>query len=101
MMFWGDIIIHHPDLIPLPPDAIALEWGYEADHPFAEHGTQFAQSGIPFYVCPGTSSWISALGRTENAIGNIRNAAENGLKNGAIGVSIRIGATGDTGNFCR
>src|SRR5581483_2674353 len=87
MMFWGDIIINHPELISqLPKDAIAMEWGYEADHPFAEHGKAFAQAGIPFYVCPGTSSWISILGRTENAMGNIRNATENGLKNGAIGV---------------
>ena len=35
MQFWGDIIMQHPELVPeLPRDAIALEWGYEADHPF-------------------------------------------------------------------
>lgn len=87
MMFWGDIIINHPELIAqLPQDVIAMEWGYEADHPFAEHCAQFANAGIPFYVCPGTSSWISILGRTDNAIENIRSATENGLKQGAIGV---------------
>jgi hypothetical protein len=86
MQFWGDIIVEHPDLIPeLPRDAIALEWGYEADHPFAEHCPLFAASGIPFYVCPGTSSWNCVAGRTDNAIGNLLNAAENGLKHGAIG----------------
>ncbi len=86
MQFWGDIIIKHPELIPeLPGDAIALEWGYEADHPFDEHGKAFAESGIPFYVCPGTSSWNALAGRTDNALGNLWNAAENGLKHGAIG----------------
>jgi len=86
MQFWGDIIIKHPELIPeLPDGVIALEWGYEANHPFDEDGKKFAQSGIPYYVCPGTSSWNSIAGRTDNAIGNLRNAAENGLKNGAIG----------------
>ena len=86
MQFWGDIIIQQPELIgELPQDAIALEWGYDADHPFDEHGAKFAASGIPFYVCPGTSSWISMLGRTDNALGNLRNAAEAGLKHGAIG----------------
>ena len=76
MMFWGDIIMHYPELIPdLPKDIIALEWGYEANHPFTEHGAKFRESGIPFYVCPGTSSWNSICGRTENAIGNISNAA--------------------------
>jgi hexosaminidase len=86
MQFWGDIIVQRPDLIPvLPKNSIALEWGYEADHPFEEHGEQFARSGIAFYVCPGTSAWCSIAGRTDNAIGNLRNAAEHGLKNGAIG----------------
>lgn len=86
MQFWGDIIVQRPDLVPeLPRDSIALEWGYEANHPFEEHGAQFARSGIAFYVCPGTSSWCSIAGRTDNAIGNLRNAAESGLKNGAIG----------------
>lgn len=86
MQFWGDIIIKHPDLIPeLPKDCIALEWGYEADHPFEEHGAKFAESGIPFYVCPGTSSWNTLCGRTDNAIGNLTSAAKNGLKQEAIG----------------
>ena len=86
MMFWGDIIVREPDLIPeLPQDAIALEWGYEFDHPFDKNCEHFAQSGIPFYVCPGTSSWNALVGRTDNAMGNLRNAAENGLKHGAVG----------------
>ncbi len=86
MQFWGDIIIKHPDLVAeLPRDLIALEWGYEANHPFDERGATYARSGVPFYVCPGTSSWVTLAGRTDNAIGNLRNAAENGLKHGAIG----------------
>ena len=86
MQFWGDIIVQHPELISeLPKDAIALEWGYEARHPFDDHGAKFAASGIPFYVCPGTSSWCSIAGRTDNALGNLLSAAENGLKHGAVG----------------
>jgi hexosaminidase len=86
MQFWGDIIVQSPDLIPeLPRDAIALEWGYEANHPFDEHGARFARSGIPYYVCPGTSSWTTIGGRTDNALRNLLNAAVNGLKYGAGG----------------
>lgn len=89
MQFWGDIIMEHPELVPeLPKDVIALEWGYEFDHPFDDHGAKFAASGVPFYVCPGTSSWNTIGGRTTNAIGNLLNAAENGLKHGAIGYLI-------------
>jgi len=87
MHFWGDIIIQHPELVPeLPGDVVVLEWDYEADHPFGEHGAEFARSGIPFFVCPGTSSWNAIAGRTSNCLANVNNATENGLRHGAIGV---------------
>lgn len=86
MMFWGDIILHEPELISeLPPDVIALEWGYEHDHDFAGRCKAFADAGVPFFVCPGTSTWNAVVGRTDNAMGNLRSAAENGLKYGAVG----------------
>ncbi len=87
MQFWGDIINQYPDLVPdVPKDTIALEWGYEADHDFPGKTKLFADSGVPFYVCPGTSSWTSIAGRTDNCTANIRNAVKNGLKHGAVGV---------------
>ena len=86
MMFWGDIILHQPELIAeLPKDLIALEWGYEAGHPFDREGSLFAQANVPFYVCPGTSSWCSIAGRTDNCLANLKNAAVNGRKHGAVG----------------
>ena len=89
MAFWGDIIIRHPELVrELPADVVALEWGYEADHPFDEHGALFAKAGVPFYVCPGTSSWNSLGGRTSNMRANLRAAAVNGLRHGACGYVI-------------
>lgn len=86
MQFWGDIILHRPELIPeLPKDVVALNWGYEANHPFEKETKAFAEAGVPFYVCPGTSSWCSIAGRTDNAIGNLKLAAACGLANGAKG----------------
>jgi hexosaminidase len=86
MMFWGDIILHKPELLSdMPRDLIALNWGYEADHPFEKETLAFRDAGVPFYVCPGTSSWCSITGRTDKAIANLKNAAEHGLRNGAIG----------------
>ncbi|MBL7646911.1 MAG: family 20 glycosylhydrolase [Candidatus Hydrogenedentes bacterium] len=86
MQFWADIINNHPELIPeLPKDLVAMEWGYEANHPYAEHTKRFHDNGVRFYVVPGTSSWNTLLGRTENALGNIRNAAENGIAHGGEG----------------
>lgn len=89
MQFWADIINNHPEFIPeLPKDVVAMEWGYEADHPYAEHTKRFADYGVRFYVVPGTSSWNSLLGRTDNAIANLRNAARHGIANGGEGFLI-------------
>ncbi len=86
MMFWGDIILNHPELIQsLPENVIALNWGYEATHPFEKEAATFAKSKIPFYVCPGTATWMSLLGRHDTAFENLRLAAEAGRKFGALG----------------
>ncbi len=86
MMFWGDIILKYPPLIrELPKNVIALNWGYEADHPFAQEAAQFAKAKIPFYVCPGTSTWQTLIGKHDNAFANLQAAARAGKKSGAIG----------------
>jgi len=89
MMFWGDIILHYPELIrELPRDVIALNWGYEADHPFDREAARFARAKIPFYVCPGTSTWQTLIGRHDNALANLHSAARAGRKHGATGYLI-------------
>ena len=85
-MFWGDIVLRHPELIGrLPKDMIALDWGYEGNHPFEKECAAFAASGLDFYVCPGTSSWRSLAGRVENMRENLEAAALAGLKYKAKG----------------
>lgn len=99
MMFWGDIILKYPKLIPElasfgtpgpngAPGPIALNWGYEADHPFAKETARFARSKISFYVCPGTSTWQTLVGKHDNALANLKAAAKAGKENGAIGYLI-------------
>ena len=73
----------------LPRDAVALEWGYEDTHDFERPAASMARLGIPFMVCPGTSSWNSITGRTANAIANIKSAAAAGVKHGALGLLVR------------
>jgi hexosaminidase len=86
MMFWGDIILKYPELIrELPKNVIALNWGYEANHPFEMEAARFARAKIPFYVCPGTSTWQTLVGKHDNALANLRAAAKAGKKFGAIG----------------
>jgi len=86
MMFWSDIVLNQPDALKkLSRDLIALNWGYEANHPFAKECRLMADQRIPFYVCPGTSAWNSITGRVSNARKNLANAARNGIQFGATG----------------
>lgn len=96
--FCGDIILHYPELIEeLPRDVITLDWGYEADHPFAKESRLFARAGVLFYVCPGTSSWNTLGGRWNNARRNILNAAREGRAAGAAGLLLTD--WGDNGHW--
>ncbi len=85
-MFWGDIVLRHPELVArLPKDAIALDWGYEGNHPFAAECAAFKKAGLDFYVCPGTSAWRSLGGRVENMRENLEAAECAGRLCGAKG----------------
>ena len=60
-------------------------WGYEAGHPFEQQCALIAEANVPFYVCPGTSSWNSLTGRLDNATKNLYEAASAGANHGAMG----------------
>ena len=110
--FWGDIVLQHPELIgELPTRGITADaWFYEAPQDpdavpdavvaamsrfgytrellsgFAGHAPRFAEAGIPFQVCPGTSSWNTFVGRFTNSRENVRDAVAWGLRSGAEGM---------------
>jgi hexosaminidase len=110
--FWGDIVLQHPELIAeLPAKGITADaWFYEAPQDpaavpdavvgamarfgytrellsgFAGHAPRFAEAGIPFQVCPGTSSWNTFVGRWSNARENVRDAVAWGIRCGAEGM---------------
>ena len=89
LQFWGDILASRPELLAeVPGDAVALEWGYEAGHPFVERAAALAGAGLDFYLCPGTSSWNSFGGRLANALANLAEAAIAGAEHGASGYLI-------------
>jgi hexosaminidase len=86
IQFWSDVIKKWPERLgEIPSDAVVLDWGYEADHPFDETGRLLSEAGLSFYVCPGTSAWNSFAGRTDNAIENLAAAARSGKEHGASG----------------
>lgn len=87
ILMWGDIIKKYPELLPeLPQDVTVLEWGYDDFEPTEQSCKLMQESGVNYIVCPGTNTWNSVTGRTTTMINNIKTAAVNGLKYGALGI---------------
>ncbi|MCU1461916.1 MAG: glycoside hydrolase, family 20 [Acidimicrobiales bacterium] len=86
MLVWGDILAARPDRLARVPDGVTIcEWGYDDWHPFDERCAAYAAAGVPFWVAPGTSSWLTILGRWTNMMGDNRVAAEAAVAHGGRG----------------
>jgi len=89
MMMWGDIVLRHPELIPrIPKDITLLDWGYESSYPYERHCKILQESVLSYMVCPGTNSWTSITGRTDNMLATVEVATTNAVKYGAKGMLI-------------
>ncbi len=88
-LLWADIALEHPEhLHELPGDIVALVWNYEADAPFARWCERIRAAGREVWVCPGTSSWCSLVGRSDVRHANLHAAADQGADHGATGYLI-------------
>ena len=78
-VLWADMLLRHPDALARAtealPDAQWVLWGYEATDPLPAQAEQLRAAGLRFVVAPGSSSWRSFCGRTDNMVENIRTAA--------------------------
>jgi hypothetical protein len=89
LLVWGDVPAVHPELLSQLPEGVTVcEWGYEGNHPFAERAARLQDAGVPFWMCPGTSSWMSISGRVDNMIENVSGAAAAGVAHGAGGLLV-------------
>ena len=112
VLFWGDVARKHPELVADLPELVALVWHYEAPgdpealpseiaelleefgytreslRGFEGQVPTFGDAGCPYWVCPGTSTWNTLVGRLPNARGNLLDAARTGAAHGAGGYLI-------------
>jgi hexosaminidase len=87
LMFWGDIALHHPDLIDnIPKDMIVMNWQYGARDEFWSDIKPFQDAGLQQFVCPGAQNWNQIFPNLEAARKNIVNFVRDGQKAGAIGM---------------
>ena len=86
LMFWGDIALHHPELIGnVPKDVIAMNWQYAALDDYSKSINPFKNAGLDQFVCPGAHTWNQIFPNLDAASKNIINFVRDGQKAGAIG----------------
>lgn len=86
VMFWGDIIIKHPEHIDdLPKDLICLNWWYWLNYP-DEKVKVIADHGFRQYLCPGTNGWNQIMNDHKMAYDNVKLMCDYGLKYNSEGI---------------
>lgn len=96
-MIWADVVHAHRDRVgEIDPDLVLLDWWYEAELDY-DRVKVFAEHGLDFAVCPGTSSWNCLFPRLENSLLNIERYAEAARRHGALGLFVTD--WGDFGHY--
>lgn len=86
VLFWGDVILHHKELLEeIRDDAICLNWNYWCGATEDDTKT-ISESGREQWVCPGTGGWSHLMNLVENSFENINRMVSYGVKYGATGV---------------
>jgi len=89
LLIWGDILAGRPEHIRAVPDGVTVcEWGYDAGYPFDERARTYAACGRPCWTAPGTSSWLTILGRVTNMRANCAEAVDAAVAHGGRGVLV-------------
>jgi hexosaminidase len=86
-LFWGDIAMHHPELVQeLPRDMIAVGWEYGASRGFDRFLKPFRDAGMETWVAPGVNNWNRVWPNYGTALPNIQGFAREGQAAGATGL---------------
>jgi len=86
LMVFGDVILHHPELLnQIPDDIVFLDWIYDPQDSYPSVA-KFGQAGKRFWVCPGTGAWNTLFPRQDGAVRNIMGLVLEGVRQGAEGM---------------
>lgn len=85
-MFWGDIIVHHPESYEqIPSNVYCLNWNY-AVTPNTEDARKLQQAGAVQYLCPGVQGWRHLINAFSDAYENITSMCQLAHETGAAGM---------------
>ena len=88
LLFWGDMAIHSPSLVPqLPHDMIAVAWTYDPEPNGYQHWLEpYTRAGLETWVSPGVNNWSRVWPDFEMALENIQGFVADGQKAGSTGM---------------
>ena len=101
VMFWSDMVRGYPECLDrIPKQNIALNWAYDLipTQMIEKRCIDLVKAGIPFYVCPGTCTWLSFTGRFDTMNFNLRTMGEVGREYGAKGYLLTDWSSGGSGH---
>lgn len=89
MMMWDDLPGKYPQMVgKVPEDILIVNWGYDREYPVERKARYLQEAGRRFCLSPGTSTWSSFVGLTDNMLENIRRTAAAAHKYGAEGMLV-------------
>jgi hypothetical protein len=90
-IFWGDMAVAHPEIIPkLPKDLIVATWEYFPHPSYEKWLKPFSDAGMRMIVCPWVGNTSLIVPDYDVAAFDIANFVDQGKKAGAIGVNVTV-----------
>lgn len=88
LLFWGDVAMNSPALVPrLPHDMIAVAWHYEpSPNGYDRWLDPYTKAGMETWVAPGVNNWSRVWPNFNLALGNIQGFVAAGQKAGSTGM---------------
>ena len=87
LLFWGDVAMNSPDLVPrLPHDMIAVAWHYEPEPSFARWLDPYTHADMETWVAPGVNNWNRVWPNFDTALHNIQGFVVAGQRAGSTGM---------------
>lgn len=88
LLFWGDVAMNSPTLVPrLPHDMIAVAWHYEpSPNGYGRWLDPYTKAGMETWVSPGVNNWSRVWPNFNLALGNIQGFVAAGQTAGSTGM---------------
>ena len=86
IMFFGDVIVRHPEYLPtLPKDVRYLDWCYDPK-PYFGTPAVFDRYHLDYWVSPGSGNWNTLFPRLDGCLANVNQLLKEGFAANAGGM---------------